>query len=53
MHSMLTKECLTNAIAILRWSQAQAVAAAAAQTDFLKVFIKDDKSDKVAYRQST
>ena len=49
----VTKEYLTNAIAILRWSQAQAVAAAAAQTDFLKVFIKDDKSDKAAYRQST
>ena len=29
------------------------MAAAAAQTEFLKVFIKDDKADKAANRQST
>jgi len=34
-------------------SQAQAVAAAAAQIEFLKVVIKDDKADKAANLQST
>ena len=47
------KEDLTNATASLRKSRAKAVAAAAAQTEFLKVFIKDDKPDKSTNRQST